>query len=478
MRFTEVMLPVWVASGLLMAATASATPPRNGPGVYQFVQNPVPNAPVLPAVPQEDRYQMRAIPPSEAAEELEEEPTRYLQTEFATSRGINTYGWVNGGIGANGWGSQSNGPITFQDYNWMGQMNQLYLVNERVVDTSDGDWDLGGRIDLLYGTDYFYTVAAGLDGRRSTPDNIGLPFPRWGNQFYGLAMPQLYAELGMGDHAVKFGHFYTIIGYEVVPATGNFFYTHAYTMQYGEPFTHTGILDTWTPNDQLTVYAGITNGWDNWDNGLLTGGPIFNTAYPGYNNNAALLAGVSFTDPEETQALTFAITSGNALGAVIADNQYVGNLSMYSIVYTNELTDRLTYVLQSDQGWQFNRTDIGGQPGTAQWYGVNQYAFYNLTEKLIAGMRFEWFRDNDGTRVVSGLRRGAWGGPSASGFKGNFWALTWGLNWLPGRNWVIRPELRYDFFTPDGSYAGAMPYGKGFDQTGQFYGGCDAIWQF
>ena len=47
---------------------------------------------------------------------------------------------------------------------------------------------------------------------------------------------------GYNDWKIKLGHFYTPIGYEVVPANGNFFYTHAYTMQYGEPFTHTGVL--------------------------------------------------------------------------------------------------------------------------------------------------------------------------------------------------------------------------------------------
>ncbi|HBB74659.1 MAG TPA: hypothetical protein DC048_09445, partial [Planctomycetaceae bacterium] len=39
------------------------------------------------------------------------------------------------------------------------------------------------------------------------------------------------------------------------------------------------------------------------------------------------------------------------------------------------------------------------------------------------------------------------GAPAASGFAGNFWALTWGLNWFPWANWMVRPELRYDWYT-------------------------------
>ena len=83
------------------------------------------------------------------------------------------------------------------------------------------------------------------------------------------AIPQLYVEAGYGDLSVKAGHFYTIIGYEVVQATGNFFYSHAYTFNFSEPFTHTGVLATYNANDNVTVYGGYTLGWDSGfdDNG-------------------------------------------------------------------------------------------------------------------------------------------------------------------------------------------------------------------
>jgi hypothetical protein len=460
MRSKKFKLPLWVAAGLLTGSTALA------------------QAPVVPNVPQEDAYQMRALPPQEAAEEIEEGPNRYLETEFLKERGISTYGWLNAGIGGNGWGSPFNGPITFNDRNWQGQMNQLYLVNEKVLDTEDGGFDWGGRVDLLYGTDYVYTTARGLDANLLNQTLPGQP--SWGNRYYGLALPQLYAEAGYGDHAVKVGHFYTIIGYEVVPAVGNFFYTHAYTMQYGEPFTHTGILDTYKANDQLTLYAGITNGWDNFSDPINILGPISNTAYPGANSNAAFLGGATLKNSDETQALTIAATSGNEL-ANFATNA-VGNRSMFSTVYTNELSDKLTYVFQNDNGWQFNAgtpdTLNQAQSGTALWYGINQYMFYNFSDTLVGGMRFEWFRDNNGYRVVSGLRNALFGVPnSAAGFQGNFWAMTYGLNYKPNKNWILRPEIRYDWYSPD-HMKGVLPYGTNFDKYGQLYGGCDAIFQF
>jgi hypothetical protein len=471
MRKIEFKLPLWVAAGLLSATLGAA-------------ESHAQTAPVVPNVPQEDAYQMRALPPEEAAAEAAAEtgPERYLELEFLKSRGINTYGWVNAGIGANNWGSPFNGPITFNDRNWQGQMNQLYLVNERLLDVENGRY-FGGRVDLLYGTDYIYTTARGLDGNLFNQANqAGVTgAPSWvSSKDYGLAMPQLYGEVGYGDHAVKVGHFYTIIGYEVVPAIGNFFYTHAYTMQYGEPFTHTGILDTYAVNDQMTVYAGITNGWDNFSDPINVLG-IANPGYPGANSNAAFLGGVTFKNSDETQALTVTTSSGNEIGGFTSPLATIGNRSLISTVYTNELNDKVTYVFQNDNGWQFNAIGVaetlGQQPGTAQWYGINQYLFYNFSETLIGGMRFEWFRDNNGYRVLNPIRNYWVNGDWQGGYQGNFWQATWGLNWRATNNWIIRPELRYDWYSPDKSGT-PLPFGRNSDQYGQFYGGCDAIWQF
>ena len=483
-------LPLSVAVGLMTTTTFATdpVPSRFDTSIYnQYAQAETGSGlpPVQAAVPQEEAYEMRGLPPQEAAQEAsaEEGPNRYLETEFLTSRGIKTYGWIAAGIGANNWNSPFNGPITFNDRNWQGQMNQLYLVNEKLVDTSNGlDW--GGRIDLLYGTDYIYTTARGWDGFLANQTNgSGVAgSPSWASsKDYGLAIPQMYGEVGYGDHVVKFGHFYTIIGYEVVPAIGNFFYTHAYTMQYGEPFTHTGILDTWTVNDQLTVYAGITNGWDNFSDPINILGPAANPGYPGANSNAAFLGGVSFKNSDQSQSLTVTTSSGNEAGDFV---NLIGNRSIISTVYTNKVTDKVTYVFQNDNGWQFNAGSLAiplasgrGQAGTAQWYGINQYMFYNFTETLIGGMRLEWFRDNNGYRVFNPIRNYWAGGPWQGGYQGNFWQATWGLNWRATNNWMIRPELRYDWYSPD--QAGTpLPFGRNNDQYGQFYGGCDAIWQF
>ena len=126
---------VWLALAVLLqtalslgSGPAEAEPISTQGGPYSLVRNQTSSAlaPVTPAVPLENNYEVRALPPQEAADEIAETPDRLLQTEFLDRRGIKTYGWVDAGIGANNWGSPFNGPITMADRNWQGQMNQLY----------------------------------------------------------------------------------------------------------------------------------------------------------------------------------------------------------------------------------------------------------------------------------------------------------------------------------------------------------------
>jgi hypothetical protein len=362
--------------------------------------------------------------------------------------GWNFYGWANGGIMANAHNPQDhfNGPVTFADRDY-GQFNQLYGVLENTIDTGGCGWDIGGRVDVLFGSDYFFTQAVGLELHDDGTAHWNQNAAGFGSE-YGLALPQFYAEIGYNDLSVKLGHFYTVIGYEVVPATGNFFYTHAYTMQYGEPFTHTGALATYKYSDSTTLVGGIVNGWDNFDREVDTGAALFGFAWADEDAGRSL-AWNMILSPNET----------NFYGAQT-------NRNMYSLVFqqTWGCDDEWQYVFQHDYGWQHN-----GNPTTpllaAEWYGINQYLFYTINDCWKAGLRFEWFRDDDGARVT-GLRNQN-NAIFLDGFAGNFFELSAGLNWTPHTNWIIRPEIRYDWF--DGVKVADGGFGP--VSTGPFRGG-------
>jgi hypothetical protein len=452
-----------IAASLGLTLTASAqsptytiadysqpnAPPMPGPdpeaGV-QPIQNGVPPAPMFEGqAPTNGGAQ--SCPACEAAEEETCDPWRlFCQKEC----GWNFHGFVNVGYtyNFNNPPSGYNGPVTFNDRDEV-YLDQLYLIAEKTIDRESCCWNWGGRVDALYGTDYIFTQSNGWETTITGA-------PKWnGSPFYGLAVPQLYAEVGNVNNSIKIGHFYTPHGYEVVPATGNFFYSHAYTMQYGEPFTHWGILGNYKYSDELSLLYGVFNGWD---------------ALSRVQDDPAGMLGFTYT-PDEQNTLAFNFIVGN-------EPNIAGAFSMrylHTLVYTRTSCDKKwQYVFQHDYGTQ--AANAAGA-GAAEWYGINQYLFYTINDCWKAGARFEWFRDDDGARVT-GLRPDPANPLLGSGFAGNFFDLALGLNWMPTANLTARLEYRYDWF--DGiAVAGAapLPYDDG-TRTDQHLIALDAIYLF
>ena len=320
-----------------------------------------------------------------------------------------------------------NGPMTFNDRHDF-TMNQIVLSLGREVDNGGSGFDWGARIDFLFGTDYIFTQSVGLE-LKDDGDNAwnGLTSGLGNPNLYGFALPQAYVDLAYNKLNFRLGHFYTIMGYEVVAANNNFFYSHAYTMQYGEPFTHTGGLMSWS-GDRLTVYGGVVNGWDKTD---------------ALADKMAFLGGLSFTPYDERYSLTWTFITGEEDGtSPAATSPATSPRHGYSLVFDYHISNRLEYVIQHDYGRQH---DALGLNVDAEWYGINQYLFYTLNDCWKFGARFEWFRDDDGVRLNSMfVRNGGLGTPAAS-MAGNYYNITAGANWTPRCNIVVRPEVRWDW---------------------------------
>ena len=304
------------------------------------------------------------------------------------------------GIAVGGWlqlGYHSRANSIFNTYPDNLQLQQAWLYAEKALDTSCG-FDIGGRVDYLYGTDGPNTQAFGTQtGWDNSWDNGGQ---------YGSALPQLYVEAGYGDLSVKAGHFYTVIGWEVVPATGNFFYSHAYTFNNSEPFTHTGALATYNASDDVTVWAGYTLGWDS-----------------GFDDNGdSWLGGVSL-GVTDNLTLIYASTAGR-FGE--ARNDGAGERGyMQSIVADYAVTDSLQYIFQTD--W----LDTEGADGSnfRDTYGINQYLIKTINDCWAVGTRFEWWAPKNGD----------------ASSRSDVFDLTFGVNYRPHANVVIRPEIRWDW---------------------------------
>ena len=277
------------------------------------------------------------------------------------------------------------------------QLNQQGLYLNKTADGSNG-LGLGFRAEMIYGVDGNEAQSFGNNPGRYDFDS------KWNHGIYEWALPQLYVEAAVGDLSVKVGHFYTTVGYEVIPSSGNFFLSRQLTFYNSEPFTHTGILATYNANDNLQVMGGWVAGMD--------------TGFDRLNGGSAFLGGFIYSLSEAT-TLTYQMTGGN-LG-------WRGDGAINSVILTQSWSDKFSTVHQFDvlgsnlggPGFQGTNPTTGGGIANNST-GLINYAFYSINDKLKAGIRQEWYKA-DGT---------------------SYNTMTYGVNIFPMENLVIRPEIR------------------------------------
>ena len=397
-------------------------------------------------------------------------------TNFFKDSGLKIGGWINAGATynpsnpANGY----NGSVTFADRANRFQLNQFNLFIQRTVITEGKAFDIGGRFDFMFGTDAIYTQAFGIP---SSDVNSGQPMNRgnWdlnlccsSTRTYGIALPQAYVEayipVGNGLN-LKAGHFYSPTGYETVPAPDNFFYTHAYTFNNGEPFTHVGLVGNYAVNKNWSLMGGAitgsaTGGWDGTFDKQL--------------GNWGGLGGITWTSDDMRSSIN---VTGTYSETSTRSNKPWG---MYNVVLQHRITPKTHLVLHHVHGYA-GGVLLNGSPKNAEWYSINTHLYYDLLNDLSIGIRGEWFRDRDGFRVFSPFRVLAATDSTGSSFAGNFaptaapadyYEVTLGMNWKPARrlkiDWKpmqklnIRPNIRYD--RADGINQSYRPFDNRKDQ--------------
>jgi hypothetical protein len=299
-----------------------------------------------------------------------------------------------------GWtqfGYHNHSDLLFNQHPGKFRLHQQWFYLEKVAQADACNWDWGFRGDIMYGVDAEDTQAFGNTiGPNGEPRGWDTG---WDHGIYGFAIPQLYLEVARGDLSVKAGHFYTPIGYEVVPAPQNFFYSHSFTMYNSEPFTHTGVLATYSVSDGLDVFAGWTLGWD--------------TAFDQFDDGSTFLGGVSATLTNATKLSYF---------STIGDFGWRGAEGyMNSIVLDTDLTEKLKYIFWTD----YLRVDSTGEDN----FALNQYLIYRISDCLALGGRAEWWKTDplDPTLGVGNI---------------SVYQTTFGINIRPHANLIFRPELR------------------------------------
>jgi len=367
------------------------------------------------------------------AAESSAQPWKLPQPTSFQRLGINMGGWLEQGITYNALNPQDrfNGPNGCNDRSGEYQLNQAWLYFARPTNTGGYGWDIGGRVDIMYGTDWRFGQCTGLENHMNSS-----------NDFYGWVLPQFYGEVAVNDLTVKMGHFATFTSLEVIPAPMNFFYSHALlACPYFDPVLVTGLQADYKLNDRWTAVAGFNEGWMTFEDETHT-----------YN----FLGGVKRASDDKRSNLSIMVDAGPQSG-------FTGVHDRTSVitVYTYQLTERFSYGSQYTAGVESHGSVVNrGQD--ASWYGTEQLFTYKLSDKWSAGLRYEWVRDNDGSRVAgignNLLSDRGWDGQP--GCAGAYNDLSLGLNWRPNANITLRPEARWDWYDGRANTDGELPYGN------------------
>ncbi len=254
-------------------------------------------------------------------------PWTLPQPQLFQKYGIHMFGWLDQGFTGNTQSpaDRTNGPVALNDRSNDYELNQLWMGLERKVKTDGCGFDLGGRIDMSYGTDWRYGDCVGLEDRINAKSDL-----------YGLVIPQFYLEVGWNDLTVKLGHYAAGMGYEQVPGPANFFYSHSYAIGYSEVILVTGMQAEYKLTDNWSINSGFFDGWsgsagfedpaDKWD----------------------YLGGLKWHNDDNTTSLSWEITAGPQ------DPAGIQTLYDYALVFKQQLTKSLLYVAQQNDGGEAN----------------------------------------------------------------------------------------------------------------------------
>ncbi len=249
----------------------------------------------------------------------------------------------------------------------------------------------GGLINPLIGRDAFIVAPYGWDANVASHTT-------------GFALPQAFLQYARGSWTWMVGQFLSLAGAESVNAHNNTNFSRSILYGFAEPFTVTGVRASYIPNDKLSFFAGLNNGWDNIRDRsrhktLELGvnyvvNPILSLAAYGYSGQQRMLDRTA-TGPLEQRNLV-------------------------DLIATVHVNDQLSLIANYDYGKQENNN----------WQGIAGYVNYQFNPKWRTSLRGEFFNDHNGYRT---------------GIQQKWREATFTVGYTPVKHFELRAEARRDF---------------------------------
>jgi hypothetical protein len=307
------------------------------------------------------------------------------------------------------------GGLMYGSYNYNFNSPDSGSNNMRIFDQNHNDFTMDLlQLEVSKETESGVGFHAVLD----YGETAGLIQSDWGGDLaHNFEVQQAYMTytFGVGNGVeMKFGKFATLLGGEVIESPYNPNVSRSFMFGYAIPFTHTGVLFSTALNDNISLTAGVVNGWDNVrDN----------------NNGKTFLGslGLEFGD----LAWTF-----NGVFGAEDDDSGSSKTGVFDTVLTYSPMENVDLLANFDYGTASEQ--VGGDD--ADWTGLSGIVTLGggLLDEGLAdwsfALRGEWFSDQDGYRT---------------GIDQDLREVTGTFKWQMTENLQARLEFRHDWSNQD-----------------------------
>ncbi len=303
------------------------------------------------------------------------------------------------------------GGLVYGSYNYNFNSPDSGSNNMRIFDQNHNDFTMDLlQLEVSKETESGVGFHAVLD----YGETAGLIQSDWGGDLaHNFEVQQAYLTytFGVGNGIeMKFGKFATLLGGEVIESPYNPNVSRSFMFGYAIPFTHTGVLFSTALNDNISLTAGVVNGWDNVrDN----------------NNGKTFLGslGLEFGD--------LAWTLNGVFGAE-DDDSGSSKTGVFDTVLTYSPMENVDLLANFDYGTASEQ--VNGDD--ADWTGLSGIVTLGggLLDESLAdwsfALRGEWFSDPDGYRT---------------GIGQDLREVTGTFKWQMTENLQARLEFRHDW---------------------------------
>jgi hypothetical protein len=338
--------------------------------------------------------------------------------------GIKVFGYAQGGWFYDATAPQKGVGPTFMglnNYKSIVTLDKVSLNIERTVDPAKESFDIGGRMEGIFGADASLIHSNGLWDTQTGHNQWDLL-----QAYVDMTLPYIPVRLRFGKwiELAGFEHFSANI-YGAFGDPARAFYSYSYQFLFAEPGTQTGLLATYVLNPQWTFDLGTTLGW--------------NQSLRDANHALDILGRVTYVPSDKTTVI-FVMTEGPEFPAGFGHNLPAGDSRNWwtamDLVVTHKVTDKLSLGLGVD--YVVTPKIPGTQDKAKQWGGVAGYASYAIDPHFTLNTRVEWYKD------------AAAGFSNAAPVGANYCEITGGVAIRPFpkdkilANLLFRPEIRYD----------------------------------